>query len=73
MMNIRVYTINFQYDNEGNISNVLVDFRTANDGGGSANYMGGTIVLTFEEFSAGTIAETVRLKIIELLTTEEAT
>lgn len=71
-MIIRVYTINFQYDQEGAISNVLVDFRTPNNTTESTSFIGGTVVLTFEEFSSGQIADAVRRKLIDLLTIEEA-
>lgn len=64
MLDLRVYTINFQYSEEGEVSKVIVNFSTANQGD---NYINGNVALTPEEFNQGDTVEQVKGKLVEVL------
>lgn len=68
-MKIRIYTINFQYDENGEISKVIVNFSTANTEG---NYISGNVSLTAEEFNQGNTINQVKAKLVAELTEEPA-
>lgn len=64
MLDLRVYTINFQYSDKGEVSKVVVNFSTVNQGD---NYINGNVSLTAEEFNKGNTIEQVKAKLVEEL------
>lgn len=64
-MKIRIYTINFQYDENGEINKVIVNFSTANT---EENYISGNVALTAEEFNEGNTVNQVKAKLVAELT-----
>lgn len=65
MMKLRIYTINFQYDENGEINKVIVNFSTANT---EENYISGNVALTAEEFNQGSTINQVKAKLVAELT-----
>ncbi|ALV20769.1 hypothetical protein [Carnobacterium antarcticum] len=64
MLDLRVYTINFEYTPEGEVSKVVVNFSTVNQGD---NYINGNVALTAEEFNQGSTIEQVKAKLVKEL------
>ena len=66
-MKLRVYTINFQYAEDGEVSKVIVNFSTATN---EENYISGNVALTAEEFNQGNTVTQVKAKLVAELTEE---
>lgn len=63
-MELRIYTINFQYSDEGEVTFVTVSFNSVNNG---QEYLSGSVSLTSEEFNSGNTLDQVKAKLVERL------
>lgn len=68
-MKLRIYTINFQYSDDGEINKVTVNFGTPTN---DENYISGNVSLTAEEFNQGNTINQVKAKLVAELTEEPA-
>ena len=64
-MKLRIYTINFQYDENGEVTKVIVNFSTATT---EEDYISGNVALTAEEFNEGSTVNQVKAKLVAKLT-----
>lgn len=67
MINLRLYSMNFEYNEDNSMRGVIVFFGTV---GGGENNLNGNVFLNMEEFSSGNTLTSVKAKVAELLTEE---
>lgn len=67
MINLRLYSMNFEYNDDGSMRGVIVFFGSVGIG---ENNLNGNVFLTMEEFSMGDTLSKVKAKVVELLTDE---
>lgn len=67
MLNLRMTSMTFEYNDDGSMRGVVAYFVTI---AGGENNINGNVFLTMEEFSAGDTLSKVKDKVVELLTGE---